>query len=360
MIYVHVPFCKSFCTYCDFYSEICSGKESKKVQSLYVQGVLDEIKERKEEIEDSKTPKTLYFGGGTPSVLGTEQLKTITDALGPADYEEFTVEVNPDDVTKEFAAGLVKMGVNRISMGVQSLDDKILKWMKRRHDCSSALNAYHALRDTGVRNLSIDLIFGLSQLSDGLWRSEVRRIIELRPEHISAYALSVEENSGLQRLIEKGAYKIADDELYRRQYDILCSELASAGYRHYEISNFALPGFEAIHNSAYWSGHSYVGLGPGAHSYDAAGRVRSRNTQTPYGWSRESETLTPRQLAIEEIMLRLRTSEGMPLRRLEELSEEKAIARSLRLGAIVCTGGQIRIPEDRFFVSEDIISDLIV
>lgn len=360
MIYVHVPFCKSFCTYCDFYSELCSGKESQKVQSLYLRDILDEIKKRREEIENTQSLKTLYFGGGTPSVLTIEQLKTITDAIGHVDYEEFTVEVNPDDITPEYALGLVEMGANRISMGVQSLDDSILKWMNRRHSSSDALKAYSTLRQAGVRNLSLDLIFGLSQLSDHLWRSEVRRILELHPEHISAYALSVEEGSALHRLIEKGEYKIASDEIYRRQYDILCDELKAAGYHHYEISNFALPGFEALHNSAYWSGHSYVGLGPGAHSYDAARGVRAWNTTTPHGWSQESETLTRRQLATEEIMLRLRTSEGIPLQRLEELSGEKAIARSLRLGAIVCTCGQIRIPEDHFFVSEDIISDLIV
>lgn len=337
MIYLHIPFCKSFCTYCDFYSELCSGKGLQQVQN-FVEGVFREIDERREEIDAvrAQSVKTLYVGGGTPSVIPLEALQSIVVKLGYKDYDEFTVEVNPDDITsggEEYVRELKSLGVNRVSMGVQSFDDGILKWMNRRHTSAGAFNAFKLLRKAGFGNISIDLIFGLSQLGEEKWIETIRKALDLCPEHISAYQLSIEEGSALAGMVRDGRYTEAPEEQCRSQYDILCRELGKAGYNHYEISNFARPGFEAVHNSAYWKRLPYVGLGPGAHSLRLVPeQVRSWNSQTLDSWTRSGEILTDKEIREERIMLGLRTKEGVD---------------------------GMSIPEDKWFVSDDIISNLI-
>ena len=327
MIYVHVPFCKSFCTYCDFYSEICSGK----VQKLFVEELCSEIERRRPEIESTLALNTLYIGGGTPSVLEPELLKHIVDTLGYGPYQEFTVEVNPDDITLAYAAFLKELGVTRVSMGVQSFNDDILRWMNRRHDGEGALKAFRCLRSAGFDNISIDLIYGISQLTPELWEETLARAIELGPEHISAYQLTVEEGSPLADMIARGNYEEASEEACAAQYKVLCDKMREAGYHHYEISNFAIPGREAVHNSAYWRRVPYVGLGPGAHSLIGKD-MRCWNSQQTSGWTSECERLTPEQIREEELMLGLRTDQG------------------------ACG---MQIPEKDWFVSDSIIADLI-
>ncbi|MBR4827149.1 MAG: radical SAM family heme chaperone HemW [Bacteroidales bacterium] len=325
MIYVHVPFCKSFCTYCDFYSEReCPTR-------AYVDEVCAEARSRAGEIAAAAAVDTLYFGGGTPSVLPLPFLGEIADACGKRAWREWTVEVNPDDITPEYASGLRALGVNRVSMGVQSLDDGMLRWMNRRHDADGARQAFRTLRVAGFDNISVDIIFGVGGMSHGMLAATVREIIAWRPEHISAYQLSVEEGSALGQLAREGRYQELPEDDCAAQYYLICSELAAAGYEHYEISNWALSGRRAVHNSAYWTRAPYVGLGPGAHSL--IDNVRSWNTERLSGWTRESEVLTAEQIREEEIMLGLRTAEGIP--------------------------GYGRIPEDRWFTADDIISSLI-
>ena len=395
MIYIHVPFCESFCTYCGFFSV----RVGHPCFEDYADAVVAEIEERREEIAKASEVNTLYIGGGTPSVLPLDVLSRIVQSfvvvvsgrlpdLGDTqpqrsedglrrvrtdsrtNLREFTIEVNPEDIVEkgeEYVRGLKELGVNRISMGVQSFDDGILKWMNRRHDAAKAEEAYQILRRSGIENISIDLIFGLSQLDDATWTSTIEKALSLKPEHISAYQLSVEEDSALEKLIAKGKYEEASDEQCRRQYDILCVKLREAGYRHYEISNFALPGFEAVHNSAYWSRVPYVGLGPGAHSL-SDDNVRSWNGEsiprrlkdgTLKTYSREKETLTPEDIRVERIMLPLRTDKGMLEEDLRSLAGDEAVDRLLLEGALVRCQGFIRIPEDHFFTSDDIIRELI-
>ena len=309
MIYVHVPFCKSFCTYCDFYSELCCPH----TYEAYADELCAEIDARREEIESSSDPNTLYIGGGTPSVLPFSFLERIVKCLGRQDYEEFTLEVNPEDIVTAgagYPARLKSLGVNRISMGVQSLDDSILKWMNRRHDALGAENAFRMLRGAGFDNISVDLIFGLSMMSDEILEETVRRLTGWHPEHISAYQLTVEEGSALARMIEDGKYVEASDEQCRRQYEMICRLLREAGYHHYEISNWALPGREAVHNSAYWTRKPYVGLGPGAHSLKGE-NVRSWNSETLTGWTSEEEHLSSEEIREERLMLGLRTDKGV-------------------------------------------------
>ena len=424
MIYVHVPFCRSFCTYCGFYSEICSRNESQQVQKRvfedYADAVCEEIEARSSEIASARhpdaspsAPDTLYIGGGTPSVLPVEALARIVRALGPATYEEFTVEVNPDDVVAggaPYAAALRSLGVNRISMGVQSFDDGILRWMNRRHDAAGACEAFRLLRAAGFDNISIDLIFGLSHLTDTVFENTAREAIALEPEHISAYQLSIEEDSVLAEMVADGRYAEASDEQCRRQYDTLCRMLSDAGYVHYEISNWALPGREAVHNSAYWRRVPYVGLGPAAHSFSltpfchperseesgSSSLPGDAGTVAPYGkrswnseelarrdadgrlfrWHSDSETLSLREAAEETIMLALRTSAGLPLVQLRTLSPNAPVDALLSEGTLhlvpapsqsnpfpfhsasAIDAPWIRIPEDHFFVSDAIIARL--
>ena len=358
MIYLHVPFCRSFCTYCDFYSEIaCRGRDAQVFES-YADAVCAEIARRRDEIEAVRDLDTLYVGGGTPSVLPLSLLrKMAAAALMTGGVCEFTVEVNPEDIVEkgaEYVRGLLEMGVNRISMGVQSLDDGILRWMNRRHDAARARQAFRVLREAGMDNISVDLIFGLSQLSEDTLSRTVSEVLEWRPEHISAYQLSIEEGSALGCLVREGRYNEASQEACAEQYALLCQRLREVGYVHYEISNWALPGREAIHNSAYWTRHPYVGLGPGAHSFD--GRVRSWNSRTPAGWTCESETLSAAEVREEKIMLGLRTARGIP----QDWLEAEAATEALAEGRLVQTGdGRLRIPEDRWFVSDGLIADLI-
>ena len=431
MIYLHVPFCESRCTYCGFFSSVIPRNSRDLCYEAYADAVCKEISERRDEIAGTLNVNTLYIGGGTPSVLPLDVLSRIVHFLeaaiirpgrgyaaepfalrassrlacgeppvheatgghrfgwhtpsGAGDYswEEFTIEVNPEDIVEkgeEYVKGLLALGVNRVSMGVQSFDDEILKWMNRRHDSATAVEAFRILRRCGVGNISIDLIFGLPRLSEELWSETIGKALELEPEHISAYQLSIEEESALERLIAQGKFTEATDEQCRRQYDLLCKRLGEAGYHHYEISNFAIPGREAVHNSAYWRRVPYVGLGPGAHSL-SAGSVRSWNSRdlprrlqngSLKTYSKEEELLTTEDIRVERIMLPLRTDMGLQESELRSLAGDESVDRLLASGALVrCHPervpepvegrgeGSLRIPEDHFFISDDIIRELI-
>ena len=359
----------------------------------YADAVIAEIRDRQKELEMNMSARdavnTLYIGGGTPSVLPldvlsrivgavsqTERLSLVTEQLSlvtepvevtvPTElFDEFTVEVNPEDIVEkglEYVRGLLALGVNRISMGIQSFNDDILRWMNRRHDAGNAVKAFHILRESGVRNISIDLIFGISQLTDETWKDTIEKALELSPEHISAYQLSIEEGSAVAKMVVDGRYVEASEEQCRRQYDILCRCLGRSGYHHYEISNFAKPGFEAIHNSAYWRRVPYIGLGPGAHSL--SGDVRSWNSQElPHRnivtYSRNFETLSPEDIRVEKIMLSLRTDKGLEATELYSLADSTVIDTLLSEGALEKQGTCVRIPEDHLFTSDEIVRELI-
>ena len=423
MIYVHVPFCRSFCTYCDFSSAVATRcrrtDDAIRQEALFgefAQALAGEVRFRAGEISDDVN--TLYIGGGTPSVLPLSAFRTLLSALReaghPGPFDEFTVEVNPEDIVDKgpsYVEGLLELGVNRISMGVQSFDDSVLKFMNRRHDSVTARKAYGILEDAGVRNISIDLIFGLPQLSPAQWAETLDKALNISsrgvvPQHISSYQLSVEPGSMLARLVEKGAWSEASEELCQEQYAALCAALSSAGYHHYEISNFAQPDFEARHNSAYWRHVPYVGLGPGAHSYISAGgsalleedkRLHLRRWNHPdlraylkaacagdFSSVQEGESLDADQLIIERLMLGLRTSAGLPESFLHAHCNPSALSRAISAGHLVAidsaplgdcgskasnghfTGSNrslpesyLRIPESQFFISDSIIASLL-
>ena len=355
MVYVHVPFCRSFCTYCDFYSELTCGRGGEEQAGAYTDCICREIDSRREEIRASAGTGTLYIGGGTPSVLPLSCLGRIVDRLGCGPYSEFTVEVNPDDIVRggaDYVRGLESLGADRISMGVQSLDDGMLRWMNRRHDAAAAEKAFRLLRER-FSNISVDVIFGIGGMPDTMLQVTLDGILAWKPEHLSAYQLSVEDGSALAQMVRDGRYEEASQEQCSRQYGMICDSLRAAGYEHYEVSNWALPGYRAKHNSAYWTREPYVGLGPGAHSFD--GRRRSWNSESITGWTSDGEDITEEEAREERIMLGLRTADGIP----ESLCSASALSGLLDSGSLVrLPGGRVRIPEDRFFVSDGIISSL--
>ncbi|MBP5488122.1 MAG: radical SAM family heme chaperone HemW [Bacteroidales bacterium] len=362
MIYVHVPFCKSFCRYCDFYSELTCGKPEE--YDAYIDEICAEARLRSGEIRESDEQlKTLYIGGGTPSVMPLRFFFDLKKALPEGPYREFTVEVNPDDIVGrgyEFVRMLREVGVNRVSMGVQSLDDGLLRWMGRRHDSAAARAAFQILRAGGIDNISLDIIFGIKGLTDEMLSRTLDGIVEMGPEHISAYQLSIEEGSQLAKDISEGKYEELPDGQCAAQYKLICERLREAGYRHYEISNWARAGREAVHNSAYWRRVPYVGLGPGAHSLErnvddnAPGGLRdtrSWNSEALTGWTRSFEVLTPEEIREESIMLGLRTAGG--------IDAALVAGRKELPEGLISEDGRIRIPEDKWFVADSIIADLI-
>lgn len=321
-IYVHVPFCRKRCIYCDFYSV----GDRLAVWDDYVTALLEEASFRITDMASLSegSPKTLYIGGGTPSLMPDEEFRRLAgglkDLLG--ETEEFTIEVNPDDVTSRTSAVWRDCGVDRVSMGVQSLVDSELMAIGRRHDAASAEEAFHVLRGD-FDNISLDLMFGLpGQTLDSL-RMSVDGVVDMNPEHISVYSLMYEERTALTRMRDSGkvAEQPEDDSI--EMFRWLSSRLGEVGYDQYEISNYARDGFRSRHNSLYWNGRPYLGLGPGAHSYDG---VRTRMANLPdlraylSFWLEKkgdppvsTECLGDDELREEMIMTRLRTREGLPL-----------------------------------------------
>ena len=374
-LYFHIPFCKRICAYCDFHR--CA--DLRLIPST-IEAMHRELDAEANFLHDRKIA-TIYFGGGTPSLLDPVELQRFIDHAGrlfdTSAVCEITAEMNPDDITAEYISKLRQTDINRISLGVQSFDDKILRFMNRRQSSEDAVKAYGILEEAGVRNISIDLIFGLPQLSLDQWKNTLDKALNISsrgtlPQHVSSYQLSVEPGSMLARLAEKGVWSEASDEVCQEQYSALCEALASAGYHHYEISNFALPGYEAVHNSAYWRHVPYVGLGPGAHGFSPLDASRQWNADDlqayldayrngDFSAIREGETLTREQLVLEHIMLGLRTSAGLSADYLRAHCEPAAFDRALDSGDLQAVPGseRLRIPESRFFVSDSIISSLV-
>ncbi len=370
-IYIHIPFCKRKCIYCDFYSLACSSQ----VMDYYVAAVLKEARLRSGELKNAVN--TLYVGGGTPSLLSTDHLRTLIDGLSNvfdlSKLQEFTIEVNPDDVTSEMMTAYQSLGVNRVSMGVQSFDDKDLHFINRRHSSQQALEAVENIRNSGVNNVSIDLIYGIPGQTLDTWMHNVQQAIALGVQHISAYCLSYEEGTPLWHMRERGEVQEVDEETTVRMYEVLVEHLRKAGYLHYEISNFALPGFESKHNSSYWDGTPYLGLGAAAHSYDG-GTVRSYNPADIDGYMKcldldmlpcEREQLSPVEQYDEMVMLALRTSRGLDPSRLDRRfghAESEAFKtkaqRFVECGLLVCENGVYRLSQKGVMVSNAVISDL--
>lgn len=316
-IYIHIPFCKTKCTYCDFYS-ITNFKQ----QDELVRAMLQEIEKRKSYLNG--TISTIYFGGGTPSAISIVDidliLKAIFSSFKVENDAEITLEANPDDLSLEYLIELGKIGVNRLSMGIQSFDDQQLKAINRRHTAESALNSVKIAKQAGFDNISIDLIFGLPGQNLESWKKQVDKAMTLDVQHISAYGLIYEKNTPLWRQMKSGKVIPADDETALQMYDYLVETCAGNGFEQYEISNFSKPGFRSKHNSSYWKQVPYLGIGPSAHSYDL--HSRQWNTSSIYQYCKnilkdgayfEKEILLEKDKYNDTVMVSLRTMEGINL-----------------------------------------------
>ena len=259
-IYIHIPFCKSRCKYCDFFSTTQLSRRTD-----YVEALLCECADRRHELKEEV--RTIYIGGGTPSVLEVDSLQLIIDSLGiDSEQQEITLEVNPGDVTAEKAAAWRAMGINRLSMVVQSFNDTLLQLIGRRHTAQQAREAIATVQSSGFDNISIDLIYALPSQSMEQWQNDVAQTLRLGVQHISSYGLIYEDGTALTTLLQHGVIEAVDEDTEMQMYDYLVEQLTANGYMHYEVSNFAFPGHQSKHNSSYWNDTPYIGLGAGAHS----------------------------------------------------------------------------------------------
>lgn len=318
-IYIHIPYCRQACSYCNFHFSTNLKNKKELLSSLH-----KEIELQKNFFSSNKILNTLYIGGGTPSLLEISELEAIISAItkhyNMGKQAEFTIEVNPDDITMEYANSLLRIGFNRISLGVQSFVEKDLQYMNRIHNSTDSLKSIEILQQAGFKNISCDLIYGSPTLSDEDWIKNLDVLIEKNIPHLSCYALTVEPKTILNKKIKEKKAVAPHEETMRRHFLILVEKLTNAGYIHYEISNFGKPGFFSQHNQSYWTGEKYLGLGPGAHSYDGKNRqwniagnekyIQSFNKGViPF----EKEVLSEDDLYNEYVMIKLRLKEGINL-----------------------------------------------
>ncbi|MBO6288508.1 MAG: radical SAM family heme chaperone HemW [Prevotella sp.] len=378
-LYIHIPFCKSRCIYCAFYSTTLSGLQDDYVDAL--------CREMDTHPFFGGGCRSVYIGGGTPSQLSPTLLRRlllyIYKVYRVADDAEVTIECNPDDVTPEYAKAIGRLPINRVSLGAQTFNDERLRWLHRRHNARQVAEAIRLLREAGIRNISIDLMFGFPGESLSDWQDDIRQAIALDVEHISAYSLMVEEGTVLYDLMSKGGERGArsenclvgeDDEHSRRMYETLIDQLTQAGYEHYEISNFARPGHRSRHNSSYWNATPYLGIGAAAHSYDGEHRWWNKSDLKQYiadiqsGKSpvEETEALDQETKYNDLITTALRTADGIHLERmLSAFGKAYAdylmanAAPHIRRDMLAITDGRLHLTRRGLFVSDDIMSDLI-
>ena len=381
-LYIHIPFCRSRCAYCDFFS---TTREPE--MPAYVQALCHEVEARRSELPHARV-RTIYIGGGTPSLLSPTLLRRILDTVY-ANYEvdadaEVTMEMNPDDLDPPPAPPVMERSrlreVNRVSLGIQTFDDQLLRLIHRRHDSATAIQAVRHLQAAGIRNISIDLIYGLPGQTLAQWERDLDTAFALGVQHLSAYALSYEEGTLLTRWRDEGRIREASDELSVEMFQRLCQRAREAGFEHYEISNFALPGYQSRHNSSYWTGIPYLGFGPGAHSYDGL-RMRRANLpnlneylsfySSPRGGHEGAapcsyEQLSDPDLHDEAVMCGLRTREGIDLQqflarfgqsRLDALLTNAA--PHLSAGRLILAADHLHLAEHALMTSDDIMSDLM-
>jgi len=323
-VYVHVPFCARRCSYCDFSIAV----RRQVPWRAFADRIADELRLRD---EPPRHVQSIYLGGGTPSRLGGEGVAAVLDAVRqvctPLDGAELTIEVNPEDVTAEHARAWAAAGVNRISLGVQSFHDPVLRWMHRVHDAAAVPRAVATLRDAGLTDVSMDLIFAVPSVLERDWSRDLAQVRALAPTHVSLYGLTIEGGTPLGRWTARGEVLEASEEAYEEEFLQAHGTFTAAGFDHYEVSNYALPGHRAQHNSSYWRGVPYLGLGPSAHGFD--GRERRWNVAAYAQWDTQvaegrdpvggREELTADNLVAESVYLGLRTMDGLSLER-QELS----------------------------------------
>ena len=393
-LYIHIPFCKSRCIYCGFYSTTRLEQRQKYVDALCKEMILrrgyrsEGVKELRSSDNTEATNNlstcqlvnlstkinTIYLGGGTPSQLSIAQLEQlfiyINKVYSIGEDAEVTMECNPDDITDDYAQAISRLPINRVSMGVQTFDDNRLRFLHRRHSSENVYNAVERLRQAGINNISIDLMYGFPNQTVDEWRLDIEKAISLNVEHISAYSLMFEEGTPLFKMLESKKIKEADEEQSLEMFNSLIDTLTAAGYEHYEISNFAKPGFRSRHNSSYWQGIPYIGIGAAAHSYDIKTRQWNVSDIDEYIKSidkgiipMEYETIDDDTRYNDTITTALRTADGIDMTSLStkhrthcHASAETYIAQ----GLLELKNNRLRITRKGIFVSDMIMSDLML
>ena len=370
-IYLHIPFCKTRCVYCDFFSTTQSEwKES------YINALCKELEMRKNYLKGEKI-ETIYFGGGTPSQLSEKDFRQVFDTInriyGSEYCNEITLEANPDDLRPEYISQLARLPFNRISIGIQTFNNDTLKLLKRRHSAEQAIQAVKDCRKYEFNNISIDLMYGLPGETRDSWKNDLRQAIELHPEHISAYHLIYEKGTPLWEMKQKHRVEEADEENSVEFFSLMIEELTLAGYQHYEISNFCRAGLHSKHNSSYWTGKTYLGCGPSAHSYDGTSRQWNVASLKKYidGIEKqeidfEIERLDKQTRYNDFIITSLRTMWGLSLSKLQEAFGEdfykyclKNAKQYLDTGKMVIRNNTLYINKEGIFISDGIMSDLL-
>lgn len=370
-IYLHIPFCKTRCIYCDFYSTTRSD-----LKGRYVQALCQELSMRRKYLKGEKV-ETVYFGGGTPSQLEKKDFElifgTIEQEYGLDFCQEITLEANPDDLTQEYTYMLSTLPFNRISMGIQTFDDATLKLLKRRHSSKTAIEAVSRCREAGFQDISIDLIYGLPGETKERWDNDLSQAICLDVEHISAYHLTYEEDTPIFNMLKQHQIKEVDEDSSLLFFTLLIDRLQNAGYEHYEISNFCRPGKYSRHNTSYWKGIPYLGCGPSAHSFDGVTREWNVSSIDLYikGIEEnqrvfETEYLDMTTRYNEFIITTIRTVWGTPIEKLKlEFGNEwweyclKMATPYLKNGKLEIHDNTLRLTRDGIFISDSIMSDLL-
>ena len=365
-IYIHIPFCKQRCSYCDFFS-------STKIhlKENYVDLLCEELSERKDYLQEPV--KTIYFGGGTPSLLSAADFDKIFQAInsffGEDKNREITMEANPDDLTSEYIESIKHLPFNRFSVGIQSFNDMELKLLNRRHNAKSAIHAIKLLQQAGYDNISIDLIYGLPGHTEEIWSKILQKAIDLQIQHISAYHITYEAGTVLFNNLKKNRFSRIDEEVSNLLFDMLIDTLAGAGFEHYEISNFARSGFRSLHNSSYWKGTPYIGIGSSAHSFNGTERHSNRRAllRSYLSLGYDVETIDEKTAYNEFIITRLRTMEGIDFEELFSLfgkSREtyclEQAQKYLDNGLLRFNRNNLQLTRKGIFISDRIICDLMV
>jgi oxygen-independent coproporphyrinogen-3 oxidase len=374
-IYVHIPFCRQACHYCNFHFSTSLRKKDALVRAITreiaIIGASGGSSWDHSEGGKKNQISTVYFGGGTPSLLDIGELVSMLEMIRQHfdldSGSEITLEANPDDISVEKLEAWKQAGINRLSIGVQSFFDENLKWMNRAHTAGQAINCL----ETAIKyfdNITMDLIYGIPGLSDDRWEQNMKRAFELQVPHLSCYALTVEQKTPLYKMIRTGKKADVDQGDQSRQFLLLMERAAEAGYEHYEISNFARPGYRSRHNSSYWNGENYLGLGPSAHSYNGTERWWNIANNQQYIDAieqdllpREKEVLTPVQKLNEYIMVSLRKSEGIDLERFREAERIIIVNQAekfLRAGRIVIDGSRLQLTREGMLYADGIAADL--
>ncbi|MCK3686118.1 radical SAM family heme chaperone HemW [Maribellus sp. YY47] len=371
-IYIHIPFCRQKCYYCDFYKTVNTTLKPK-----FLVGLKAEAKLRKNYLQN-EVVETIYFGGGTPSVLEASELADILTHLNQhfdiREAAEITFEANPDDLTTEYLLAIKKAGINRLSLGIQALQNRHLQKMNRRHDAGQAIEAIQNAARVGFDNISVDLIYGLPGLTEEEWKDSLDQVFQLPVQHLSAYHLTYHEGTAFYTWLKKGTLKELSETESVKQFEILIDRAASAGFEQYEISNFARNELYSQHNTSYWQGKKYLGLGPSAHSFDQLSRrwntshvesyIKAIENNLAYS---EEEILTEKDRYNEYILTRIRTKWGVSLKAVNELFGAdvknyllKQLGKYIQADLVTVKNETITLPRKGLFVSDEIMTDLMI